>query len=489
VTRTLPLRIDSRQTLQEQFGYAPPYDLNVPSFDPWNRPYIRSRTESQHVTDSVGCLDGGAPWASLPLVDAVRRDYPAFVRTVNAGGFVSERVEFDTLGRAYTLLEIQLADGSLANVLLYSLDGCRTWRTVTLPYGGPRVLYDGRDAGTAALEHFTGFNASPEPPLVAVWRPVADWPGPYAARYALYILQPRFEGDGLVLPAPTLVTRQFLGMCQAAGGASFAATCGGASFITWAEVDRPGALGTPIYAAAFDHATGRVTQRRLIARPRPVNDHHDTPGICLDSRGFLHVVTGAHNAPFLYAKTRAPRDVSAWTRPTKVVDSGYRDATSDADGWGKQTYVALVCLPDDTLVLVFRQARAGDRVFGGRPYQVLCLQRRAPGGPWSAARRLAFSRERSGYAMYHHKLAVDRLGRLYLSASYFRPRDLPPDERAAHRYRLRMVLVSKDGGRAWDFASVGDFAEGVLEPETPGGDTAATAETSAPAAAQPAAGL
>jgi hypothetical protein len=221
----LPIRLDTRLTLSEQFGYAPVYERNVPSFDLANSPAIRSRTASQHVTDHVHSL-AGEGWSQVALVDAVRRDFPEFVATVNAGGYVSETVEFDRQGRAYTLLEIRLSDGALENVLLYSLDGCSTWRTLTLPFGGRRTLYDGRDSGTATLEHFSGWNLNDGPPLVAVWRPVADWPGSFAARSKLYVVRPRFEQDTLVLPAPTLVTDRFLGYVQSAGGASFAATAG-----------------------------------------------------------------------------------------------------------------------------------------------------------------------------------------------------------------------------------------------------------------------
>ena len=40
----LPIRVDTRASLSGQFGYRPGYELNIPSFDPWNRPAIRSRT-------------------------------------------------------------------------------------------------------------------------------------------------------------------------------------------------------------------------------------------------------------------------------------------------------------------------------------------------------------------------------------------------------------------------------------------------------------
>jgi hypothetical protein len=471
----LPLRIDLRMSLREQFGYSPDYELNVPSFDPWNQPCIRSRTVSQHETDHVDVLDG-AGWSQLALVEAVRRDYPTFAATVNAGGYVSELVEFDALGRAYTLLEIRLTDGSLMNILLYSVDGCITWRTVTLPIGGHVALYSGRDIGTMTMEHFTGWNLSDQPPLVALWQPVESWPGLRASRNRLYVVRPTFEGDGLVLPPPTLVTSRHLGMTQAAGGASFAATSGVTSFIVWTEVAPVRATGSPTYVAALDRRTGRLSAPVFVGQAQPANDDHDTAGICFDGRGYLHVVIGAHSHPFRYVRSVRPLDASSWTAPRPVLSSGFRERGTDADGRGRQTYVSLVCLPNDALVLVFRQHRAGvDRVFAGRPYCALCMQTRPSGGKWSPVRRLAFRQDRDGYAMFYQKLAVDRRGRLFLSFNCCDPRVYRPALRERHRYHRRMVLVSDDAGAHWRFVTLKDYIAGI-EPAgvTPGEEEPAT---------------
>ena len=473
---SLPLRVDARTSLREQFGYAPGYELNVPSFDPWNRPFIRSRTASQHATDHVHTWSG-SDWLEFALVAAVRRDYPTFVATVNAGGYVSELVEFDRLGRAYTLLEIRLRDGSLKNVLLYSLDGCESWRTVTLPIDGHRTFYNGLDVGTMTMEHFTGHNLSGDPPLIALWHPVSRWPGLRASRNRLYVVRPTFDGDRLVLPPATVVTDRHLGILQAAGGASFAATAGATSFIVWTEIAPASAARSPTYVAALDRATGRLTRPVLVGLASPANDDHDTPGICIDGRGYLHVVIGAHLRPFRYARSIRPLDASAWTSPRTTLSSGFREPGTDADGRGRQTYASFVCLPDDTLVLAFRQERAGvDSVFHGEPYSALCVQTRPEGKGWSPARRLVFRRDRAGYAIYYQKLAVDRLGRLYLSLNLCDPHVYPPAQRERHRYHGRMVLVSDDAARSWRFATLQDYVAGAgaayAGPETPGQETA-----------------
>ncbi len=420
----LPLRVDTSLSLLRQFGYAPAYELNVPSFDPWGRACIRSRGTSQHATDHVH-VPGSDGWSRFPLVAAVRRDFPSFAGTVNAGGYVSETVEFDGLGRAYTLLDIRLHDGTRRNVLLYSLDGCATWKTLLLPFAH-HLPPGSRDDGTATIEHFSGWNTSEEPPLVAVWRRVSPWPGLRATRNKLYVVRTFFAADELRMAAPTLVTTRHIGMTQAAGGASFAATSGSTSYIVWTEVASATANGSPTFVATLDRAGGRLSPPVRVAASHPANDAHATPGICLDSEGYLHVVTGAHQRPFLYTRSVRPSDGSAWTRPRPVLTSGFRTAPADAHGSGRQTYLSLACLPDDRLVVVFRQQRAGvDRIFAGGRYDALCVQTKARDGGWSPARRLVCHKTSPGYAIFYHKLAVDRTGRLFLSLNWCRPERLP----------------------------------------------------------------
>jgi hypothetical protein len=454
-----PLRIDSRVSLRSQYGYAPGYERNLPSFDAAGNAYIRSRTATQDDTAFTFSLrDGGFRRSSL--LDAIRRVYPGLRGTVNAGGWAGEAVEADALGRLYTLVQIRIGDGSLRNLLLYSIDAGRTWRAARLPFTPPGKSPDGRNDGTAASEHLNGWNLRPDPPLIAVWRPVGDWPGSRACRMALYVLQPRFEGGRLVLPEPVPVSDRALGLIQAAGGASFAATVGSTTYLTWAEVAAPGAPGSPVLVAAYDQRTGALGPAQEIATARPANDDHATPGIVADSRGALHVLSGGHNTPFMYTHTATPADSATWSRPRAILSEGYCEPGRSPRG--RQTYVSLACTPSDRLVVAFRQWRRGvDTAFQGQPYQALSVQWLDPGGEWSDAARIAYCSRHRGYAQYYQKMSVDRLGRLFLSFNYFRPKDWPRDRREANRYRHRMMLISEDGGLRWRFATLADFLAGA----------------------------
>lgn len=458
-----PLRLDNQRSLRAQFHYTPAYERNLPSFDAANRAYIRSRTATQDAT-GYALSQGANGFRRASLLDAVRRVYPRFRATVNAGGWAGEAIEADAQGRLYTLLEIKISDGSLRNLLLYSTDGGRSWRVRKLPFTPPGRSPDGRNDGTCASEHLAGFNLRSEPPLIAVWKPVGDWPGYRACRMALYVLQPRFEGDRLVLPDPVRVTDRALGLIQAAGGASFAATVGTTTYVVWAEVAAVAAPGSPVYVAAYDQTTGTLGAPQQVATARPVNDDHTTPGIVADSKGVLHVLTGGHNTPFMYTHTLDPADPTTWSSPEPVLRSGYRQPGETGRGRGRQTYVSLVCMPDDSLVVVYRQWRRGvDTAFRGEPYQALSVQRLEPGGTWSEARRIIYCSRFRGYAQYYQKMTVDRRGRIYLSLNYFRPHDWPRDARVANRYHQRMILISEDGGDTWRFAVLGDFLRGVLK--------------------------
>jgi hypothetical protein len=455
----MPLRINSHVSLRAQYGYEPPYECNLPSFDAEGNAYIRGRTATQDASgDAYSLRDGAFQRASL--IAAVKRVYPGLRGTVNAGGWVGEAIEADALGRLYTLVQVRVRDGNLRNLLLYSTDAGRSWRVLRLPFDPPRRSPDGRNDGTTASEHLTGWNLRPDPPLIALWQPLGDWPGYRACRMALYIVQPRFEGERLVLPEPVKVTDGALGLIQAAGGASFAATVGSTTYITWAEVAPVAAPGSPVYVAAYDQTTATLGPAQEVATARPVNDDHATPGIVADSAGGLHVLSGGHNTPFMYAHTATPSDPASWSEPIPILSEGYR--VPGRSPRGRQTYVSLVCTPTDRLVVVFRQWRCGvDAVFRGRPYQTLAVQRLDPGGEWSEAERLAYGSRHRGYAQYYHKMSIDRLGRIFLSFNYFRPKDWPRDQRTAHRYHHRMILISEDGGENWRFATLGDFLAGV----------------------------
>ena len=100
-------------------------------------------------------------------------------------------------------------------------------------------------------------------------------------------------------------------------------------------------------------------------------------------------MSGSHNAPFMYTHTATPGRPGHLVQPVPMLLDGYRVAGKSPRG--RQTYVSLVCTPEDRLVVVFRQWRCGvDAAFHGQPYEALCAQWLDPGGTWTKPLRLAY---------------------------------------------------------------------------------------------------
>ena len=335
-----------------------------------------------------------------------------------------------------------LANKRKKNLLLYSRDHCRTWQVHELP------------PGTFSVEHWTGHNEIAGPPPIALMTSHAPHPARFASRNALRLLFPRKTRKGLDLGEPVLVTNDCFGMAQHSGGASFAATRDGKTHIVWAEVTDEKVPGSPTYVATYDHATGRLGDKVFLAYAPPINDVHNTPSICLDSEGYLHVITGAHGASFYYLRSKHPHDATGgWTTPAPTLTTGHKG--KDGKESGRQTYLAFVCDPNDTLHIAFRQWRRGvDPYHTGRLYAALSYQRKKKGQPWEDGRPLLVSPVPS-YSIFYHKLGMDHRGRLYLSYSYWSTakayKGLPG------RYHFRSMLCSRDAGHTWHLATTGDF--------------------------------
>lgn len=184
-------------------------------------------------------------------------------------------------------------------MLLVSWDLCRTWKVFGLP------------DGWFATELWVGHNESDGPPFLAFWQPSGLPTVKGGQRNSLWVTQPRLEGEQLVLPRPIHITDECLGLNKDSGGVSFAVTQGDTTFFVWPEASAPDSAGVPTYIAAYDHATGTVGDKQLLAMTPPADDLHNKPGICSDSEGYLHVVAGSHGRPILYTRSLTPLSIHA----------------------------------------------------------------------------------------------------------------------------------------------------------------------------------
>ena len=192
-------------TLAQQFGYQPDYRQHVVTFDAGNVPSIRSRGANEDDTAFVQRLENGA-WVRHDLLEALRDVYPDFAGTVHAGGYGTDRVDWDVDGRAYTVLTIRLDDdGGFRNVLMASADGMQTWQVLELPFGDSTPQTDPHDWGNVTSEH-QGARPLEGPPLIAVWRQLAPWHGQWASLDELDVIKPYWSGGTLLLRPPVAVS-------------------------------------------------------------------------------------------------------------------------------------------------------------------------------------------------------------------------------------------------------------------------------------------
>ena len=429
---SMPLVLKPYQHENEQFGYLPDYPVESQVyFDPENRPFVRTST-------GIATRRGGR-WAAIEFRKAVTR--PDGSPDGRSFSVSSSKIAFDRQGGVYVL-----ARSGRQDVLLHSTDGGST--LVAYPIAGREDLSRAVD-----IEQFSGHNVPDgPPPIVRFTRTASDPQRIWRRIHDLELLLPEKTDAGLSLGEPILVSKQCIGLAAHSGIPSSVVSRGGKVHVAWAEATDPEAdvPGVPTYVATYDRKTCTLGKPALVGYGPPPNDIHNSPSITIDSQGYLHVLAGTHGRPFPYARSLKPNDAHAgWSEPA-AVGEGLR-----------QTYIGLVCGPDDTLHAVFRLWRSGTAFLaagGTEPFPAshhgtLAYQRKRPGQPWEAPRVL-ISPPFSEYSVYYHRLTIDRRGRLFLSYDYWSTYWFYRND---HRGRRRALLTSPDGGETWKLAENRDM--------------------------------
>ena len=227
-------------------------------------PYIRSRTADGANSTYVHTLSDGT-WTQL--------DFSATLRDA----FQSTRAPSVPAGRAAT------ASSSTPGPRLQSAHRAPQQRQATqrahglvglLPHlegvYAPRWLLHDRAVGRSQRDRRTAVSG-----LLAAVR------GPYAGhrghRYALWVTQPRLDGQNLVVPTPTLVTTACLGLSKDSGGSSLAVHARRLHLVRVARELSETAPGVPQYVACYDHLTGSVSTPQLLAVRHPATTRIASP--------------------------------------------------------------------------------------------------------------------------------------------------------------------------------------------------------------------
>ncbi|HUT91121.1 MAG TPA: BNR-4 repeat-containing protein [Thermoguttaceae bacterium] len=420
----MPLVLKPYEHENEQFGYLPDYPVETQMYhDLENRPFVR-------VPGGVATLRDGQ-WSTFDLETAVQSSDPEFKG--RSFGRASTKIAFDRAGEVYLL-------GTVGRhvALLHSADGGKTFSPYLIP---------GRENQPRAfdVEQFSGHNVPDGPPPVLrytrtaedpklIWRKVND----------LELFLPEKVDGHISLGEPILISKLCIGLAAHSGIPATVVSRDGRVHVVWAEATDPQEKvpGVPTYVATYDRRTRTLGKPALVGYGAPPNDVHNSPSITMDSQGYLHALAGTHGAPFQYARSLEPNDAGR----------GWTEAEPVGEGLG-QTYIGMVCGPDDTLHLVFRLWRNATEPFPASHHATLAYQRKRPGEPWQEPRVLIVP-PFSEYSVFYHRLTIDRLGRLFLSYDYWSTYWF---YRTDHRGDRRALVMSPDGGETWKLAETRDL--------------------------------
>ncbi|NLO06039.1 MAG: hypothetical protein GX131_09470 [candidate division WS1 bacterium] len=416
---TMPLELQPYAHENEQFGYLPDYPLTYqPCFAPDNRPYMRTAAGIATWRDGQ--------WSETNVNDAVVSRPESFEG--NIFGLIATKVSFDADGGIYLP-----ANCAGRNAILHSADGGLTFAAYEVP--GAR--------GSIDIEHFTGHNVFDGPPAFVRFRRTASDPNlKWRSLNDLELFVPRVVNGAIRIGEPLLITRDCIGFSTHSGAPTALASRGDLVHVTWGEATDPQLQvpGVPTYVATFNRRTGEITEPALIGYGPPANDAHNSPSITMDSDGAPHVLVGTHGRPFQHSQRLAD---GSWTEPL-------------LSGEGlSQTYIGMVCGPDDTLHVVFRLWRSGEP-FPNASHATLAYQRKRPGQPWEEPRILVRA-PFSEYSVFYHRLMIDREGRLFISYDYWSTHWFYRNDHVGNR---RAVIMSPDGGETWKMAETRDLAGG-----------------------------
>lgn len=350
----------------------------------------------------------------LPFVDeaanAIDRDLFGsgghWDRAWDYGQMIDDRIVIDDHDRAYTILTPRKSNLQRA-VLLYSLDGCRTWHAIGLK---------GR---TAAVEHWDGFNSHEGPPTVLS----NEYYGG-AEKADLWLERFHFNRQGILKPdfPPALVSDDSLLGSNHSGGSNSTFTTSHSVFIVYPGRRLPaGGRGTSIWIRQYDLRSNAFTAQSLnlgVAgdisplRNIPSPDAHNIPAITSDSAGTLFVIFGAHHGMFKLTMSLKPEQIaSGWSTPEPFGEHQHGSL------WGSYSYASVAMDLDQTLHVFARSE--GDR------YRFQLVQMTKPQNmpfirwPNTLMHRVVVDPGRAFYAAWRQKVALDRSGRLYLHFKYW----------------------------------------------------------------------
>jgi hypothetical protein len=375
----LPIELQLYSHDQFQFAYEPQYPRETQFyFDADNRPWMIT-AEGLKVL-----LNGQWKTAQLPGGNLATDSYPGA-----SFGNPASTIGTDKNGFVYAIVNREKIP-----YLLRASSKSLNAQLTPLPAGGNYMM-----------ETYMGGKVSDYPPVVLRYivnskENTTFW----SRRNQLEMFIPAMENNKLQISDPIVITDNCVGMAAHSGIVNPVAADGENLYIIWGATSDPKGKdpGVPTFTSTYNRKAQTLSAPILLAYAPPVNDVHNMSTLLVDSKGGRHVIIGSHGEPFQYLYTKPGSD--EWTQPEKMSDLG-------------QTYVGAILNNQDRIDMFCRTWQHG-KDFPGRFNAGLYFQQMDADNHWKPAAPFA-EVPLPGYAVFYHRLTVDRTGRAYLSFSYW----------------------------------------------------------------------
>jgi BNR repeat-containing family member len=444
----------------EPAKYQPDYQPGVTSFDLKGRPYLRKGTRIQTINDAK------TGWEIRDAYSAIKNAYPNWNGSLKTGAYADERVLFDSAGHAYTYMDTQYKNSTInTNLLLFSTDGCRTWKIYPLAQSYTS-LWQIQDATTnynlppALLLHYDG--------------------GAVAANSHMKILSLAKTGSGtaaaltLSLINLSSVTAGTFGPVLHSGGSQLCSS-GNNYYLAWGSriagtqpaVSPQVATGTATYITTINRSNGTNTGATFLGYSGDTIDGHNIPALTTTSNGRIHVVVCGHNDRRMYLKTSASANSTA----------SFAAPEYFATEAGGKTYASVVCSRYDVLQCAFRYKQDAVGYFLGH-----CAKNTATGAAWTPISKLV-SGGNVTYDVWRNQISFNKSGNAICLSFSYSPNYLnlgqynaylntwpgdnlqaegPPASGATKNYsnikdHWPALLTSNNGGGVWNVPSTANF--------------------------------
>jgi hypothetical protein len=161
---------------------------------------------------------------------------------------------------------------------------------------------------------------------------------------------------------------------------------------------------------------------------------HNQPALAVGTDGFLHVMIGGHAGEMWYRRSTSANSSASWSTAVSIgLPVSAQNPVAD-----EYTYPSLVLDSQNRPHVLARWSGEG----GLYEFNVVHVYRTSPNGPWSA-QKILLKPDRNFYTNWYHKLAVDRLGRLFVSYWYY-PANLFADEAQTFATQWGFTLTQTD---------------------------------------------